>query len=400
MYEECQRFLKIFATRQIADVSIGIVEKHVPWAIPLLFHPPEATLVQNQTFDFVAVLPRLRRALTMNTTVNLQQAKISFAEKGEKRKSMKRIFHVMQMNIWAHQIAVHGCLPDRNSGNRHYFTMLNYLKDSEERFTPSNAEKNRRHWVEFEAVWRPIMIDLEAQFVVSVTGYLSFEREYAQRNGGAGLGAKLLRDFHPSGSGLCVIDYLNQCGRLEDLERNLSISVSPHPKLPERLFHLRFNRETSPLESKMTVECNSLIVEKISSSEGAKPQFRAVAFPFPRFFSSVHTEAAVLDLKQTHNVQFQEWVDGRLCMLYSVDGVWHVGSSRCAAGSTLLPVAKTSLADAFWVEFKSRNYRLPKPQNRCFIFELALRDDPVVMHYAENRLIFLGASCILFAFRT
>lgn len=308
---------------------------------------------------------------------------MNFAERGERRRSMKRIFHVMQMNIWATQIACHGRIVDRDIGNQYYFVMQDFLSKHSDQFDATEA---RKHWRFFEECWRPIMTQLEAELLTVATRYLQYEDAFALKYGVQAQHPVKTRDIHPVGAPLCVIEYLNQHG-MDQLVRNFAISITPHPEYPNRIYHLRFNRETSPLDSRITIECNSLIIEK--QQQLGEVSYRAVAFPFHRFFSHTHTEVAQIDWKRTEDIQLREWVDGRLCILYFFDSKWQIASSRCPAASNLL-LDNSTVADSFWRVFKALGYKLPTDSNLCFMFELVLRDDPLVMHYNDDRIVFLG----------
>lgn len=241
---------------------------------------------------------------------------------------------------------------------------------------------------------------LEARFNALANHYVAFEHEYAERYSvpaaktASHQTVRANQHLHPNDAPLCVLSYLERYG-LEGLVRNMAITVRPHQKYPDRIFHLRFDREMSPLDSRITCECNSLILERSASSDRS---FRAIAYPFFRFFSSTHSEAATIDWADTARLEAQEWVDGRLVILYNLDGEWAVASSRSADGSNTITVGdgesqqqRIAIADRFWRLFKDLNYQLPDDKEKCYMFEMVLKDSPVIMHYPEDRLIFLAA---------
>jgi hypothetical protein len=57
----------------------------------------------------------------------------------------------------------------------------------------------------------------------------------------------------------------------------------------------------------------------------------------------------------------------------------------------LLRGAGRSVAEAFWGVFKDRGYALPDREDHCFMFELCLPSDPVLVRHGEPRLLAHGA---------
>lgn len=88
------------------------LDQHVPWALQMLYYNEEGIVLESRKFHMDIRLPKLKKALGLNTEVNLRQAK-GFWRDGDIRKSKKRVFYVLQIVTLMTQLVQHGTIIDK-----------------------------------------------------------------------------------------------------------------------------------------------------------------------------------------------------------------------------------------------------------------------------------------------
>ena len=244
---------------------------------------------------------------------------------------MKRIYHVLQMLEWSTQIAKFDRVMNRAACNDRYWTLNRWIVESQE--TLSDPKKA---WDEFFKVWKPIFDQAEAAFEKAASIYLDFESEWERKtNPGQQGRGETLSDILPL-KGFCVVDFVQTFGIkvrfsffrrcfffpsssladfffwvfvLQSLHKYLSVKVTPSTTYPN-LFHLQFSRMYAPGDSRVSHECNSLLLQQLKEKN-----FVVRAAPMMRF------RGAYIDFsfaaENLDGLIFHEWIDGRMCCLYS-----------------------------------------------------------------------------------
>jgi RNA ligase-like protein len=178
---------------------------------------------------------------------------------------------------------------------------------------------------------------------------------------------------------LAVVEALRAEG-VEALAARLSLQVRRHREHPS-LVLLKYSMIDSPMGDPVVRQCRGIVVDEADG-------FRPVAYPFDKFFNYHEGNAAPIDWA---TARVFEKADGVLCTLYAYGGRWHVASAALPDAWGLLKRAGRSIAEAFWGVFHDQKYALPEGDGHCFMFELCLPSDPVLVRYAEPRLLLHGA---------
>lgn len=167
---------------------------------------------------------------------------------------------------------------------------------------------------------------------------------------------------------------------LEPLARRLSLQTRRHQAHPQ-LVLLKYGMIDSPMGDPVVRQCRGLIVDE---QDGWRP----VAYPYDKFFNHREGNAAPIDWS---TARVFEKIDGTLCTLYPYRGKWHVATVSTPDAQGLLRFRGQSVAEAFWETFHAGGYALPERADHCFMFELCLPSDPILIRHAEARLLVHGA---------
>lgn len=167
---------------------------------------------------------------------------------------------------------------------------------------------------------------------------------------------------------------------LDALAKRLALQTRRHREHPQ-LVLLKYSMIDSPMADPVVRQCRGLVVDD-------SDDFRPVAYPYDKFFNAHEGHAAPIDWP---TAQVYEKVDGILCTLYPYRGAWHVASAALPDAAGVLRGYGRSIADAFWDVFRARGYALPAAPTHCFMFELCLPSDPVLVRHPEPRLLVHGA---------
>ncbi|HEU4536342.1 MAG TPA: RNA ligase [Polyangiaceae bacterium] len=167
---------------------------------------------------------------------------------------------------------------------------------------------------------------------------------------------------------------------LEALAARLGLQVRRHREHPQ-LALLKYSTIDSPLGDPVVRQCRGIVVDEADG-------FRPVAYPFDKFFNYHEGHAAPIDWA---SARVFDKADGILCTLYAYRGRWHVASASLPDAQGALRGAGRSVAESFWGVFRDRGYAEPDRADHCFMFELCLPSDPVLVRHAEPRLLLHGA---------
>lgn len=212
---------------------LGLLDQHVPWAIPFLFHPPAATLIKNKVFKFQLEIQRIRRGIKLNTEVNLKQAKSSWLQRNERRRAMKRIFHVFQMIDWSTQICQFDKIVDRASTNKLYRKLNEAVDASRQFIDPKEA------WAWFSDIWNPLLQDLERNLEEAATFYKLFENDWETQALADGVSARVATGqvLPVNGHSFCTVSFAKELGVM--VRRLQTIIARVHKNLlPNLLFSM------------------------------------------------------------------------------------------------------------------------------------------------------------------
>jgi hypothetical protein len=180
-------------------------------------------------------------------------------------------------------------------------------------------------------------------------------------------------------SELAVVRALRAEG-LAALAARLALQVRRHRERPQ-LVLLKYSMIDSPMGDPVVRQCRGLVVDE---GDG----FRPVAYPYDKFFNYHEGRAAPIEWA---TARLFEKADGLLCTLYPYGGEWHVASASLPDAAGALAGAGRTVAECFWGAFRAGGYALPDRDDHCFMFELCLATDPVVVRHRESRLLAHGA---------
>lgn len=167
---------------------------------------------------------------------------------------------------------------------------------------------------------------------------------------------------------------------LDGLVRRLALQTRRHREHPQ-LVLLKYDMIETPMGDPVARQCRGLVVDEADG-------FRPVAYPYDKFFNAHEGHAAPIDWS---TARVFEKIDGTLVTLYAYRGAWHVASASLPDAQGQLRNAKRSVAEAFWEVFRAGGYALPDRTDHCFMFELCLPSDPVLIRHAAPRLLLHGA---------
>lgn len=167
---------------------------------------------------------------------------------------------------------------------------------------------------------------------------------------------------------------------LDGLAQRLALQTRRHREHPQ-LVLLKYSMIDSPMADPVVRQCRGLVVDE---SDGWRP----VAYPYDKFFNAHEGHAAPIDWA---TARVLEKIDGTLVTLYSYRGGWQVASASLPDAQGGLRRYGKTVAEAFWDVFRARGYALPDRTDHCFMFELCLPSDPVLVRYPEPRLLLHGA---------
>ena len=180
-------------------------------------------------------------------------------------------------------------------------------------------------------------------------------------------------------STLRTVALLRSGTSLDVLVSKYSLCLRKHPTLP--LVQLSYDQKSASFAEEVTRECRGLILECDS--------WRVVSMPFYKFFNAGEQHAAK-DFDWT-TARVYEKIDGSMMTLYHHSNAWHVASQKLPAADGDVPGATCTFAQAFWHVWKRRGLKLPTRTDRCYVFELTLKEHSIVVRHEVASLTLLGA---------
>ena len=170
---------------------------------------------------------------------------------------------------------------------------------------------------------------------------------------------------------------------LESLCKSHRLSAKYHPHHP--VVQLSYSQRESDMANAIVQECRGLILDART--------FEVVSWPFEKFFNADEPNGA----KVRRNFDWStakvfEKCDGSLMTLYWYGGSWNVASSSLPAADGQLPFGdEENFADLFWRAFAAAGYTLPSDKKACFMFELTLPQNTIVVRHQQADLVCIGA---------
>lgn len=140
---------------------------------------------------------------------------------------------------------------------------------------------------------------------------------------------------------LAVQHHLRNGGTLESLTAECAVKAKRHPEFPS-LVHFSYDQLESPKNHPMVIESRGLILDESRN-------WRAVAFPFTRFFNYGEPNAAEIDW-QTARVQ--EKVDGSMLVMWWYDGLWNVSTKGSPDAGGTVGDFQITFSELFWQTFE------------------------------------------------
>lgn len=140
-----------------------LVADQVPWAVVFAYYLPEGIVFENIKIEHKRQWRQQKRALTINSQVNLTQA-FSLWRDGDEYKARKRVFFVCQMTIFATQLVATNTVFD-------WWHEANSLR-------PILFDAALKSWDDFMKVWRPLYDFLVERFIDLRNAYRHYETEF------------------------------------------------------------------------------------------------------------------------------------------------------------------------------------------------------------------------------
>lgn len=166
---------------------------------------------------------------------------------------------------------------------------------------------------------------------------------------------------------------------LESFCQANKIKFTRHNEFPNLVLFKYDSNSTN----KFNCEARGLILDE-------NDNWNIVSYPYDRFFNYGEKNSAKLDFANKQYTAYEK-LDGSLMILYYYNGNWHVSTSGTPDASGKVNKIGKTFRELFWETFNSEGYELPTQTNICFMFELCLRDSPIVVPYPEDSLMLHGA---------
>ncbi len=179
----------------------------------------------------------------------------------------------------------------------------------------------------------------------------------------------------------------------EQLSRDLSIAVKPHPAWPHLLM-FKYSQVASDFRNPVVQACRGVILD-------SSDDWKVVAWSFNKFFNHGDPMAAELDWD---SAVVQQKVDGSLIQMYHYAGAWHVATSGLPDAGGKVNGWNKTFGELFWDTFKAQGLLLPdeydhdpeeSPLRRdwsrfTFSWELTTPLNRVVVDHRESKVTLLG----------
>eukprot|EP01129_Flabellula_baltica_P017591 TRINITY_DN9795_c0_g1_i1.p1 TRINITY_DN9795_c0_g1~~TRINITY_DN9795_c0_g1_i1.p1 ORF type:complete len:514 (+),score=77.52 TRINITY_DN9795_c0_g1_i1:278-1819(+) len=176
---------------------------------------------------------------------------------------------------------------------------------------------------------------------------------------------------------LNTVTYLKKHG-LEKID-SLQIKARSHSVYPN-LIELSYSSISSNMEEDIVQECRGLILDRSND-------WGVVAFPYKKFFNYGDPRSAPLDWA---SITLTEKVDGSIAIMYYYNHDWHIASSSTPDGSKVFVGDKT-FSEVFWKVWQDIDYSLPHDENCTYVFEIILKDYPIVVKHERDFIYCHGA---------
>lgn len=175
-------------------------------------------------------------------------------------------------------------------------------------------------------------------------------------------------------------NFFRNGGTYTELKTIYGVDWKFHP-VYDNLVLFKYNQIRSPFTSELVKECRGLILDSTD-------KWKAISFPFKKFFNHNESFAAKIDWS-TARTQIK--IDGSLLTLYAYNGGWMVSTTNDPSANGRVGQFDFSFAELFWKVFDESKYQLPSVDcNKCFFFELTSPFNKVVVHNKDEKLTLLG----------
>ena len=430
-----------------SNIDVALCEKHhfeslladhVPWAVAFAYYPRCGIVFETHKLVHLQQWRQQKRALSISSNVNLNQAAALWRHSDEYR-SRKRVFFVLQMTIFATQLAMTGGIFDFwEEPNSYRLALFDASLDT---------------WDKFEKVWRPLYEHLVERYVAIRNAYRIHELElilalnqhrspslsnirqqlidiynlpyraaaaaeaatkYSNRE--EAVESKKSSSLQPlydppsplqlayrgyQYRGACLTTQYILANGLSSLERDLAIVIQRHP-VYRNLIHLSRTATLSPVDSIIASECNALLIDE-------NDQYTPVAWSHHRFYQLDDEGPVRFDIWTTPDSEADSSPhppppavslhnpDGILVQLYFYAGTWLVSTVKTSDGSETYcertsSSAAPSVSSLFWEVFSSAKVDLNAlDQSMCYSFWLLHPMARQKVLHANPRLLLEGA---------
>ena len=178
---------------------------------------------------------------------------------------------------------------------------------------------------------------------------------------------------------LAVVSFVREHG-LNALTERYAIKQRRHGVFPN-LVLLGYNQVRSPLGEKVVQQCRGIILDEADD-------WRVVSYPFDKFFNRGEPGVASLNWE---TARVEEKLDGSLCTWYWYSGQWNVATRGVPDASTPPDGTDIVFAQLFERTRQALGYQMPTDPDLCYMFELMVPENRVVVQHASSRLVLIGA---------
>eukprot|EP01129_Flabellula_baltica_P014989 TRINITY_DN7370_c0_g1_i1.p1 TRINITY_DN7370_c0_g1~~TRINITY_DN7370_c0_g1_i1.p1 ORF type:complete len:451 (+),score=107.35 TRINITY_DN7370_c0_g1_i1:1-1353(+) len=182
-----------------------------------------------------------------------------------------------------------------------------------------------------------------------------------------------------------LTNYIKKNG-IEKLEKTFRLKVKRHTRHPN-LIQFHYHQIESDFKHKIVKESRGIIIDEITGE--------IVSYPYDKFFNYAEPNAMRVMERQKdlrwEKAKVYHKLDGSIMVLYWYAGTWYVSSSGIPDASGLVPGLSVSFADEFWRVFHMLGYELPEDHRYCYMFELMLVENTIIVQHKQDDLVFHGA---------
>lgn len=178
-----------------------------------------------------------------------------------------------------------------------------------------------------------------------------------------------------------IQEFLLEGNTVDDLCKKYKIKCKRHSKYKNCLL-LKYKHNAK--DNIYSREARGLILDEDDN-------YKIISYPYDRFYNNKEKYSNKINFKRSWTAYNK--LDGRLMVMYFYKNEWFVSSSGLPDSSGKL--GDSTLCEIFWTIFRKLGYEYPKNTNMCYMFEMVLKNHPIVVKYEDDDLILHGARSLI-----